>query len=168
MLSEIYHKKVKVKNKDGSYSYERRPFVRLKESKPKKARVPKWVSKLVASPKKTKSKLRVSPTDWQLMELQKERRDLNAACGTKRKSLEAKYNAFYAKYPHKKPKSNAPRKSGKGTVPCSSGRFATCEAVVYTYPTGNRRIVTTERLPATKKKTKRAKGVADGCDCCVF
>jgi len=176
MLSEIYTKNVKIKNKDGSFSYEPRTFVRVKAKRDKAPKVPKWVNKLVKNPTKMKSNLRVTPTEWELMELQKKRRDLNNDCGAKRKILETEYQEFYKKYPYKKPEIKKPRKSDKAEVPCSNDRFSVCEAVVFTYPNGNRKIITTEKLPAVKKekkqqqtkkkkKFKKTKGVSDGCRC---
>jgi len=98
MLAEIYHKNVKVKNPDGTYSYVTKAFVRTKAKKPKAIKVPKWVNELVP-PKKKKpgqkaNPLRVTPTQWELMELQKKRRDLNTECGGKRKELERSIQHF--------------------------------------------------------------------------
>ena len=117
MLSEIYVKKVKIKNKDGTFSYEPKTFVRVKAQRDKPPKVPKWVNKLVKP--KTKSNLRVTATDWELMELQKKRRDLNNEYGAKRKALLAEYEVFYSKYPYKKPEVKKPRVSAKASVPCS-------------------------------------------------
>ena len=114
------------------------------------------------------------------MELDKKRRDLNASCSINRKVLMAEYEAFYKKYPQvRKPAVTKPTKSDKAPVPCSDTRFSSCETVIYTHPTGNRKIVTTEKMPVEKKgkktkktqQTKKVKwkpqqGVADySCGC---
>ena len=154
-LSGIYHKKVRVKNPDGTYRYELRTYsapgagskkqsVSTRKSDKKFA---KAVNKLI-KPKSTRRA--ISPTDWQLMELRKERKDVNA-----------KFKAFYEKYPRKKPKTNKPRKSAPAGVPCSNGRYAKCEATVYTYANGNRKIVTMERVAnPTKSRNKKSKSLS--------
>jgi hypothetical protein len=154
MLAEIRHRRVKVKdpNNPGGYKYELRTYVSPVAKKTKKPQTPKWVSTIVKPKPKKKpgakaNKLRVTATEWALMELQKKRRDVNK-----------EFDAFYKKYPYKKPKSVKPKKSATADVPCSNGRYAKCEAVVYTYPSGNRRIVTTEKVPAVKKPKKQSQG----------
>ena len=42
----------------------------------------------------------------------------------------------------------------KGIVLCSDARFSTCEAVIYDYPNGNRRIVQWDKMPKKVKEKK--------------
>ena len=188
MLAEVVLKKVKKKNKDGSYSYVEKPVSTHHKStwKPTKIKIPKWVKEWdkKAAPKK-KSILRVSPTQWIKMELEKKGRDLNKECKSRREELQAEYENYYKKYPNLRPQERPkPSKIVDGEdVPCSNAAFSSCKSTVYKYPSGKQKIVITEKLPVVKKEkkpvqqTKRKnpkfkqlkntqyKGVSDGCSC---
>ncbi len=204
MLEDIKVKAVRLKNKDGTYRYENRIYstvrkVAVKDKDgnvvlnpdgsiaykfvdiQKKPKEPKWSKKIDKSAIKTKSRLRVTPAQWDKMELEQKGRKLREEFGLKRRSLEAEYEALYKKYPQIRPKPKVkPQKVAEGNVPCSSTNFESCMSSVYRYPSGNQKIVITEKLPVvkkekkvkqqTKKKTKfkRMKGVADySCNCCL-
>jgi hypothetical protein len=179
MLSEWKHKnkRKKVKYPNGEtgpngekwyYEYEQVPYWQ----NDKAPKVPKWAKDVdkKASASKQKSNLRVTDTEWELMELQKQRKDIRSDCNLKGRILAAQYEEFYKKYPHKRPKIvPPPTKSEKEIVPCSNPKFALCEAVVYTHHNGNRKIVTTEKLPVVQKpkkivhhRTKKFKWKRDG------
>jgi hypothetical protein len=200
MLAEIVVKEVKRKDKEGNIYYERRPKSTIKKVAIKNAdgsvatnaegeilydykdtqrrpKEPKWVKNVVKEPTKTKRKLRVTPAQWERMELEQKSRKLREECGLKRQILDAEYDALYKKYPAIKPKEKQKaKKVDEGAVPCSSSAFSACKSVIYRYPSGNQKIVITEKLPVVKKvkvvkeakqkkyKWKQSKGVAD-CGC---
>ena len=205
MLKDIKVKTVRLKNKDGSYRYEERLYntarkVAIKNAdgsavlnadgsiaykyvdKVNKAKEPRFVKEIVRYPVAKDSKLRVSPAEWEKMELEQKGRKLREECGAKRRELEAEYEALYKKYPQIKPaQKTKPKKVEEGDVPCSSSVFAACKSAVYRYPSGNQKIVITEKLPVVKKEKKVKKqqtskkykwkrdgykGVSDdGCGC---
>jgi hypothetical protein len=180
MLSELYFKKVRVKNEPGhftpdGYHYEKKLMVREKESKPKKIKTPKWVDKLAPKPKtrQEKRKGHISPQEWMLMELKQKRAKLNAemkelkdAAGIKlkREILKSEFEAFYKKYPKMKPEASIEISPTK-KVDCSNPRYDACNMTVYTYKNGNRKNVIWEKMPPKPKASKKTKGVADGCNC---
>ena len=190
MLAEIVMvtKKVRVPNVNGmvgadgkKWHYE---FIRVPKSvKEKTYKNPKWTDKLVPNTKKNKkgkknkSKSTIKSVDWYKMELDKKRRDLQTeckripceVCTKKRKDLQAEIEDYYRKYPQKRPKNRKPTIAGPVRTECSSKKYSDCEMIIWTYPNGNKKIITTQKVPKKPKQSKtQSKGVADyGCNCYI-
>ena len=124
--------------------------------------------------KKTKGKKQKIKTaiDLELQALKDRRKKISMACRQRYQTLESDFNAFYERNPTLKPKTAPkPTQSPRAAVPCTADRFASCEAVVYDYASGNRKIVQWDKMPKPvkppkpPKPPKTPKGVADGCGC---
>jgi len=96
-----------------------------------------------AKAKRDKSKLKVlSMAELELQNLRDRRKLLGEECSLKRQNIDAELETFYTKHPQLRPAPRPrPQVSPKEEVPCTEERFASCDAVVYDYDNGNRRIV---------------------------
>ena len=76
------------------------------------------------------------------MGLKEMHKNLNQECSLQRRALEHELENIYNAHPSLRSKVKPKAlQSPKGVVPCSDERFSTCEAVIYDYLNGNRRIV---------------------------
>ena len=113
--------------------------------------------------KKTKIK---TVADLELDALRDRRKKISDDCSLRRNTLERDFESFYQRNPGYAPKPKSkPTQSPRAAVPCSDARFASCEAVVYDYTSGNRKIVQWDKMPPKEKKNKgKSAGVSD-CGC---